>query len=416
MADTSWKPKRVSGGGGSADSTAPAFVVELSIQSAETKKALEEIISEKEEFKVKDNKDTSPPSLLILEIHENPEETFSTIRDLVKVARGTEIFLTASKLDSAVLLEAMRAGAKEFLPQPIQKKEVVDAFARFQERALTAPAKEGITKKEGKVLAFFGGKGGVGTTSIAVNTAAALMKLPQEPRVVLVDVNQHGGDLPLYLDLQPSHSFRDIAADPSRLDQAFLIRVLAKCESGLQVLPSGYDDLSTGRLGPDCVEATLKILQSTFDYVVVDCGHVLDLTTKKALELATWINVTSTLMVPVVHRTKRILELLRGSGFPQSKLRLIMNRYLSGEKDVLLETEEILKQKTHWSFPNDYPSVSQSVNSGKPLIEIAPKTSVGRSYMDFAASFEEQSSKAQGKSSVFGWLSPFKSKKTQPAT
>ena len=414
MSDTAWKPKRVTDR--PADLTGKVFKVELSIQCTETKKALEGIVAEKEAFQIKDSKDTDPSSLLILELNENPEETFSVIRDLTKLAKGTEIFLTASQLDSGVLLEAMRAGAKEFLAQPIQKKEVEDAFSRFQERAMASLENKGETSVAGKVLAFFGGKGGVGTTSIAVNVAAALMNLPAKPRVALVDINQHGGDLPLYLDLQPSHSFRDIAADPSRLDQAFLIRLLTKCESGLQVLPSGYDDLSTGRLSPDCVEATIKLLQASFDYVVVDCGHVLDLTTKKALELATWINVTSTLMVPVVHRTKRILELLRGSGFPQSKLRLIVNRYLSNEKDVLVETEEILKQKAHWLFPNDYPSVSHSVNSGKPLIETAPKTSVGKSYMDFASSFDDQGNKPQGKSSVLGWLSPFKSGKTQAAT
>ncbi len=415
MADTTWKPKR--GSSGPADSTRAAYKVELSVRSAEAKQALESILSETEEFRVKDSsKDTTAPSVLILELEENPEETFSVIRDLSKVAKATEIFLTASQLDSAILLEAMRSGAKEFLAQPIQEKEVEEALARFQDRALSAQEKREEAKKEGKVLAFFGGKGGVGTTCIAVNTAAALMNLPNKPRVVLVDVNQHGGDLPLYLDLQPSHSFRDIAADLSRVDQAFLVRILTKHESGLQILASGYDDLSTGRLSPDCVESTLRMLQANFDYVVLDCGHVLDLTTKKALELASLILVTSTLMVPVVHRTKRILELLRGSGFPQSKLRLIMNRFLSGEKDVLVETEEILKQKAHWLVPNDYPSVSHSVNSGNPLIETAPKSAVGKSYREFAHSFEDQSDKSQGKSSVLGWLRPFKSGKTQPAT
>ena len=411
MADSSWKPKRAS-----ADSAPAAFNVELSIQSAEIKQALEAIVAERDEFQVKDSKDTTSPSVLILELNENPEETFSVIRDLTKLAKGTEIFLTAPSLDSGVLLEAMRAGAKEFLAQPIQKKEVFEAFSRFQERAVSVQENSGENKAEGKIFAFFGGKGGVGTTCMAVNTAAALMHLPKKPRVVLVDVNQHGGDLPLYLDMQPTHSFRDIAADPSRVDQAFLVRILTKDESGLQVLASGYDDLSTGRLSPDCVETTLRMLQSNFDYIILDCGHVLDLTTKKALELATMILVTSTLMVPVVHRTKRILELLRGSGFPQSKLRLVMNRYLSGEKDVLLETEEILKQKAHWLFPNDYPSVSHSVNSGQPLVETAPKSAVGKSYVDFANSFDEQHTKAQGKSSVLGWLRPFKSGKTQTAT
>ena len=97
-----------------------------------------------------------------------------------------------------------------------------------------------------RVITVASGKGGVGTTSIAVNLAAALRNRPDQPTVALVDVNQHGGDLPLYLDLQPNHSFRDIATDLSRLDQAFLIRILTKTESGLQVLASGYDDLSTG--------------------------------------------------------------------------------------------------------------------------------------------------------------------------
>jgi pilus assembly protein CpaE len=179
------------------------------------------------------------------------------------------------------------------------------------------------------------------------------------------------------------------------------------------VLPSGYDDLSTGRLSPDCVEATLKLLQVSFDYVIIDCGHVLDLTTKKALELATWIMVASSLMVPVVHRTKRILELLRGSGFPANKIRLVINRYLSAEEDVLKETEEILKQKAYWCIPNDYPSSSQSVNSGKSIIEGAPRSPVAKSFKDMAATFDEKPTTASKKSGLTSWLNPFKGRRVQ---
>jgi pilus assembly protein CpaE len=316
-------------------------------------------------------------------------------------------------LDPVLLLEAMRAGAKEFLAHPIQKQEVVEAIKRFLERAAVQESKGDGQRKAGKMFAFFGGKGGVGTTSIAVNVAAAIKALPGNPSVALVDVNQHGGDLPLYLDLQPTHSFRDIAADLSRLDQAFLIRVLTKTDLGIQVLPSGYDDLSTGRLHPDCVEATLRLLQASFDYVILDCGHVLDLTTKKALELATLILVTSTLMVPVVHRTKRILELLRGSGFPAKKIRLVMNRFLAAEQDVLKETEDILKQEAFWLFPNDYPAVSQAVNSGKPLIEVAPRTAVAKSYRDLASAFDEPARPQTTQGSFFGWLNRLKGRKVQ---
>lgn len=411
MKDKTWKPKRVGGDSSSASSGVP--VIELSIRSAECKATLESIIREMEGIRLKDSQDPTVPALVMMELEDNAEETFSLIREMGKLNKGTEIFLTASKVDSGLLLEAMRAGAKEFLAQPIQKQEVVDAIGRFLERVSAQVSKADGQRKSGKVLAFFGGKGGVGTTSIAVNVAAAIKALPSNPSVVLVDVNQHGGDLPLYLDLQPNHSFRDIATDLSRLDQAFLIRVLTKTELGIQVLPSGYDDLSTGRLSPDCVEATLRLLQANFDFVILDCGHVLDLTTKKALELATLILVTSTLMVPVVHRTKRILELLRGSGFPANKIRLVMNRFLAAEQDVLKETEEILKQKAFWLFPNDYPSASQAVNSGKPLIDVAPRSAVAKSYRDIANSFDEQNSQQACKVSLAAWLNPFKGRKVQ---
>ena len=414
MNDKTWKPKRVGGDSSSAPSGVP--VIELSIRSTECQANLEGMIREIEGIRIKDSQEAAVPALIIMELEDNPEDTFALIREMGKLHKGTEIFLTTSRLDANILLEAMRAGAKEFLAQPLKKQEVVDAISRFLERVSVQVNQGEGQRKPGKILAFFGGKGGVGTTSIAVNVAAAIKALPNNPSVVLVDVNQHGGDLPLYLDLQPKHSFRDISNDLSRLDQAFLLRVLTKTDWGIQVLPSGYDDLSTGRLSPDCVEATLRLLHAKFDYVILDCGHVLDLTTKKALEMATWILVTSTLMVPVVHRTKRILDLLRGSGFPHKKIRLVMNRFLSAEQDVLKETEDILKEKAFWLFPNDYPSVSQAVNSGKALINVAPRSAVAKSYRDLANLLDEQTEQSNRKGSVLGWLNPFKSRSPQSAT
>ena len=411
MTDKAWKPKRAESVG--SESSSKEALVDISVNNEECKSALTKCLKDIEGIRFREPQSAEMANLVIMDLAENPEETFTVIRDMGKMANAPEIFLTAPVPDSEILLEAMRSGAKEFLAQPIQEPEVQRAMARYWERATTQNDKSQGEKKAGSLIALFGGKGGVGTTSIAVNLAAALRQLPSNPSVILVDVNQHGGDLPLYLDLQPNHSFRDIAADLSRLDPAFLIRVLTKCENGLQVLPSGYDDLSTGRLSPDCVEATLKLLQASFDYVVIDCGHVLDLTTKKALELATWIMVTSSLMVPVVHRTKRILELLRGSGFPSNKIRLVINRYVSAEQDVLKETEDILKQKTFWSIPNDYPSSSVSVNSGKSIIEGAPRSSIAKSFKDLAATFEEQPATASKKSGVSSWLNPFKGRRAQ---
>ena len=414
MKDATWKPKKASPNKSSEEKPG-TFLVELSVISPDAKKALEELIRAHGEFSIKQGQDPAVPQLLILEIDEDPEKTFSLIKTLLGSSKETEVFLTSSNTDSKVLLDALRAGMKEFLPQPIQEEEVQASLERFKERRHETG--QGEKKELGRILALFGGKGGSGTTSLAVNIAAALQSGSGSPSVVVVDVNQHGGDIPLYLDLSVAHSFRDIAADLSRLDRAFLSSLLLKHESGLQILASGYDDLSSGRLSPDCIEPTLKLLQTMFDFVVIDCGHVLDLATKKALELASSILVVSQLIVPVVHRTKRILELLHGSGFSSEKIKLVVNRYLPQENELLAETEQVLKHKAAWLIPNDYMSVSHAINGGKPIMMVAPKAKLVKSIEQMAASYGQRQGRGVATAGSF-WSSCLKTvtgKRSQPS-
>ena len=227
-----------------------------------------------------------------------------------------------------------------------------------------------------------GGKGGVGTTSFAVNFGLSLQQSSPSKSVVLVELNQHGGDLAIFLDLQSQHSLRDIGSDLSRLDLALLSRVLSKHSSGIHVLPSGYDDLSSGRLPPEGVEPILRLLQSLFDYIVIDCGHFLDLTMKKALEMTSLIMVVSTLIVPVIHRTKRMLDLIRNSGVDGKKVQVIFNRYSAQEIEVLKETESALKLPASWVIPHDYATASSAVNNGLPIVLSAPRTPIAKVFFE----------------------------------
>ncbi|RMH36873.1 MAG: hypothetical protein D6690_04265 [Nitrospirae bacterium] len=403
MSDHAWRPKRI--GAAKSESKSGSILVELAVTTVEARKALEELIRANPMLSLKQPHEDGVPHVLILEIDEDPQKTFSLVRAMQGSGKRTEVFLTSANTDSKLLLEALRTGMKEFLPQPIQREEVEAAFARFKGRANEAGG--GGKHASGKLLVVFGGKGGVGTTSVAVNLAACLHEHDGHPAVALVDINQQGGDIPQMLDMPATHSFRDIAADLSRVDLAFLTSVLSKHESGLHVLPSGYDDLSAGRLNPDCVEATLKLLQSVYEFVVVDCGHVLDLTTKKAMEMSTCIIVVSQLLIPVVHRTKRILELLRGSGIPQEKVCLAITRYVPQDKEVLTSTEEILKHKARWVIPNDYATASAAINNGKPIHTMAPRSALAKSYRELAGAFVDRPSTGSSDSSWITWL-PFR--------
>jgi len=386
MSQQGWKPVRLSDDKGEKkrESSSEQFLVDLVIHDEEVKKSFQSLIDEHPEFRVKDPKESGMSRLVILELDEDPAESFSFIESIVQGVDGREVFLTSPRTDSTVLLEALRAGVKEFFPQPLQKEEVTKALEKFTIRS--QETNQDSTEKIGKVLCALGGKGGVGTTTVAVNLAVSLKKADPRQSVVLVEINQHAGDLPLFLDLQPAHSLRDIGADLSRLDIALLTKMLSKHDSGIHVLAAGFDDLSSGRLTPECIEPTIKMLQSLFDFVVIDCGYVLDLTTKKAIELSSGILVVSSLLVPVVHRTKRILDLLRGSGYDHEKIKLILNRYSPEDNEVLHETEEALKFKASWVVPNDYLSASGAINNGTPVALFAPKAPIAKCYNEVATS------------------------------
>ena len=105
MKDKSWKPKRVGADSSGIPSDVP--VIEISIRSTECKVALEAIIREMDGVRLKESQDHGVSALMIMELEENPEDTFSLIREMMRLNKGMEIFLTTSQLESKILLDAM---------------------------------------------------------------------------------------------------------------------------------------------------------------------------------------------------------------------------------------------------------------------------------------------------------------------
>ena len=83
-----------------------------------------------------------------------------------------------------------------------------------------------------------GSKGGVGTTTIAVNLATSLHELKGSPSVVLVDMNPLLGEIPLFLNIKASFDWGELVKNINRVDSTFLMSILAKHTSGIYVLPA----------------------------------------------------------------------------------------------------------------------------------------------------------------------------------
>jgi pilus assembly protein CpaE len=357
------------------------IAVGLDIKNEWLQGEFEEIIASQQGLHLTKHDHHRPADLLILGLDEDPGKTFSQIQAILAASPATEIFLTSPHTDPAVLMDALRAGVKEFIPQPLKRDEVEEAFARFKERH---KERKPATVKRGKLITIIGSKGGVGTTTIAVNLAVSLRQANPDRSVVLVDLNPQFGDAALFLDMEPAHTMGDIAKNIVRLDETFLTSILSKHPSGLYLLPSASAVEDIGLLTPEAVEKTLELLQTMFDYVVIDSGDSLAETTLAALNISPTVFLVCSLTLPVLRNTKRLLNILAHLHYPTGNISIIVNRYEKHTEVSLKDMEEVLGRKVLWMIPNDYSTTMNAINKGQPLSSIAGRADVTRSFTKLA--------------------------------
>ena len=359
----------------------------LECRSDSVRRTFEELLGSHRAFLIKQTGGPATVDVVCVELDEiNPERTLTSMKGLLGKNPALEIFLTAGSTDSQVMLEAFRIGIKEFLPQPINRKEFDAALGRLKERL---KSKEGRSStKGGKIVAFLGAKGGIGTSTLAVNLAMSLRQLNQGKQVALVDLNLDDSDLPLFLDLQPGKGFRDLARDLSRMDATFVQSLISKHESDLHLLQSGLigTEGATGESIPGGAALhTLDVMRSMYDHVFVDCGHTLNPETRESLDFASMVVLVTTLSLPSIRRAKQFLQVMRDAGFDRDKVTIVVNRYQSSDAELLQHAEGLFEQKVAWLVPNDYQMASSSLNKGVPLTVHAPRAALTQWYVTQAA-------------------------------
>jgi pilus assembly protein CpaE len=155
--------------------------VKIEVESENLSKELEQIILAVGGFRLHNEQGKDRPDLLIYELGENIDNEFKTLHSMLVANEVGELFVTSENKDTDLLLKAMRAGAKEFISQPLDEGEVKNALVFFKKRVeQTSAVKEPV--HAGQIVNVIGAKGGVGTTTVAVNLA---MILSEKRRPVL---------------------------------------------------------------------------------------------------------------------------------------------------------------------------------------------------------------------------------------
>jgi len=356
------------------------IAVSIDCQNDEVRRILEEMLSSRRGYMVTKGQGTGSMDMLVLELDEiRPQQTFARVRELLGSSPEVEIFLTASRVDPQMLLEAFRVGVKEFLSQPVTRQEMEPALARFEERFSAKVAQS--DRQLGRVVSVIGARGGVGVSTVATNMATSVQQASKGQSVSLMDLDLHGGDLGLFLDLHASQGLKQLAKDISRLDETILRSALVQHDSGLQLLASGYEAFEDTEYVHGSTMRVIGLLRSMHQHIFIDCGHILDPAVKEALDYSDEVIVITTLSLPAIRRTKRLLEAFIAAQYPADKVLVVVNRYTSSQKDLLSETESMLAVRMAGLIPNDYGTASEAIDHGKPLTIMAARTSIGQWYL-----------------------------------
>ena len=308
------------------------------------------------------------PMAAMISLGANSEQGIKLIQRLALESPKTALISVAHNASPELLLQSLRAGAREFLQLPINLQEMKTVFDRVAEFCATQVE---VPKKKGRMIAVFSSKGGCGTSFVATNLAAAT-----HARTTLVDLNLQAGDLPLFLGLDPKYSFADMAENRARLDESLVTSFLAPYSSNLSLLAAPKEADSADEIEPEHVFDVLQRLRETCDYLVLDPQHTFDSITLAALDQADEIVLVLTLDIPAIRSTQRALEIFDRLGYPRQKIRIVVNRWSKQIDLDLRQVEKFLGEPVIGFIPSDYQTAVTSINLGQPLVLSEPGSKI----------------------------------------
>jgi pilus assembly protein CpaE len=303
------------------------------------------------------------PDIIFVDMHD-ARSGIKSLFTLHAVLPDTWLYACGPANDPQLIIETMQAGAREFLPKPINARGIAMAFSRFieeRDRLRTA------TKSRGKIYTITSAKGGAGATSIAVNLATTLAGSAKQ-RVAILDLNSPVGDAASYLNLKPQFSLSDALASAARLDSVLLDTFMTK--SGNVSLLPGPKQMKSSAASPPALAKLLRVVASTYAHVFVDLPSSLEQEMFQVVtDASEAVLVVMTPELPAVWRTHRLISLLAGYGCAD-RIRLILNRDDSRDEITEKEITRALNHPVYFRLPNNYGAAIQAINKGKPIVEV----------------------------------------------
>jgi pilus assembly protein CpaE len=308
----------------------------------------------------------NPGAGLMVDLSGDAEGAIKAIEKVKQVA--PDLFVIASNFhaDADTVISCMRAGANEFLLQPLKRTEFRDAMSRLERAPRAALATE---SKLGKVYTFIGTKGGVGTTTMAVNFAGVLAQ--RKLSTVVIDLDWIGNDVAMQLGASPQYTLMEVAENLHKMDQALFEGFVTRDPLGFFLVGPPDALEQQGGFSEHSLREFATFLVEKYDAIVIDGGKAIS---NELVAAAAQVSAAVFLVMdqefPAIRNAQRYITHLMRMGCNQDQIKVLVNRYTKKTTALQATVEQIqqtLNQPVFYGIPPS-PAVIASINKGRPFV------------------------------------------------
>jgi pilus assembly protein CpaE len=390
------------------------FNIEAFPLSRETEAALEGLRAEREFAKVKLSilfgglpravkhyADNPSPRVLIVEDPSGIDQLLKNLEQLADVVEpGRKVIVIGSINDVQVYRRLVNQGVAEYLVGPVSTQEIVEAVVE----AIRDPS----AKVQGRLISFIGARGGVGSTTVAANTAWTLAEMTKD-ETILVDLDLNFGTAALSLNLDPKQAIGDALLDTERLDNTLVERFMMEHDEHLSVMSTQGTLKEIYRPTTETVERLIDIARQMAANVVLDLPRQWSDWMANLLVLSDDVVVTAAPDLSNLRDAKMLVDWMRSRRGEQANVRLVLNKLDASKKTQLSvkDFQESLRLAPIGVIPFEPQIFGQLSNNGQVFGEGARSHKAAATFRQLATALgARQSSEraASSESSLLGWL------------
>lgn len=289
------------------------------------------------------------------------------------------VIVITAKNELGDKLKAFELGADDYLIKPFQPEELVARMRILARRGKAMKIVSDMEKSDEKlttIVTVHSLRGGVGTTSIAVNLALAFNQIWAK-QTLLIDAVLSAGQVAMMLNSKPRYTWEDLAEiETKNIDDDLIQEIASKHSSGLSFIAAPRSPIAIDTFSDEFWQLVLGKLAKQYEFIVVDTAHDFADITIQMLNFASDLVLVVAPEMSSLRAAMSTLDIYDKLGFPPDKIKLVLNSNSSIAGIRQAQIEKVLDHPVDFVIPHEPDEVIRAVNFGEPFLLKNPDLSI----------------------------------------